>query len=418
MSVIHPVLFEQSVGNLLTTAGFRPVMLKRRERPFDFVFEDREKQRCAIKVTADKPAGKELDDIADHLRFATTDIDRFILLTQKIPGRIQKRTFARAFKDAPMETVWLGGNELTRHLGISDEELDITAPETMNRLQKAAITTNISEYVDTPIALADGDGGGDISRMIQTAERRMSALPPEFMTLRRQFSFATIQRLARKKRPLDELLLIGGHIDHVTVVLSDLKNFSTLVTAAGEEPLKRIMSRYYQRSRELVWDHGGVLDKFIGDAVLAIFNYPYISKTAPMRAMAFARDLIALGSDVLGRLGETMTETVDTGTRIGICSGELWILDIGQDQIEVSFFGDTINLAARLEHNAAVDGLLMDDRTWDTVRREDPGLLDLIAPREVALPPAAVKGQGQPVRAWQVLYRDMADIEIVPDREG
>lgn len=60
----------------------------------------------------------------------------------------------------------------------------------------------------------------------------------------------------------------------------------------------------------------------------------------------------------------------------------------------------------------------MDDRTWDTVRREDPGLLDLIAPREVALPPAAVKGQGQPVRAWQVLYRDMADIEIVPDREG
>jgi len=416
MSVIHPVLFEQSVGNLLTTAGFRPAMLKRRERPFDFIFEDRDKRRCAIKVTADKPAAKDLDDIADHLRFATTDIDRFILLTQKVPGRIQKRMFARAFKDAPMDTVWLGGNELTPHLGISDGELDITAPETMNRLQKAAITTNISEYVDTPIALADG--GGDISRVIQTAERRMSALPPEFMTLRRQFSFATIQRLARKKRPLDELLLIGGHIDHVTVVLSDLKNFSTLVTAAGEEPLKRIMSRYYQRSRELVWDHGGVLDKFIGYAVLAIFNYPYISKTAPMRAMAFARDLIALGSDVLGRLGETMAEPVDTGTRIGICSGELWILDIGQDQIEVSFFGDTINLAARLEHNAAVDGLLMDDRTWDTVRREDPGLLDLIAPREVALPPAAVKGQGQPVRAWQVLYRDMADIEIVPDREG
>lgn len=414
MSVIHPVLFEQSVGNLLAAAGFRLAMLKRRERPFDFVFENREKRRCAIKVMADKPTGEDLDHIADHLRFATTDIDRFILLTQKIPGRIQKRMFARAFKDASMETIWLGGNELTLYLGLSDEELDITAPETVNRLQKAAITSHISQYVDTPITLADGD----ISRVIQTAERRMSALPPEFMTLRRQFSFATIQRLARKKRPLDELLLIGGHIDHVTVVLSDLKNFSTLVTAAGEEPLKRIMSRYYRRSRELVWDHGGVLDKFIGDAVLAIFNYPYISKTAPMRAVAFARDLIALGSDVLGRLGETMTHPVDTGTRIGICSGELWILDIGQDQIEVSFFGDTINLAARLEHNSAVDGVLMDDRTWDTVRREDPGLLALIAPREVALPPAAVKGQGQAVRAWQVLYRDMADIEIVPDRAG
>ncbi len=415
MAAIHPELFRQSVGTLLKAGGFKAARLQRKDRPFDFLFDDREGRRTAARVSTDKPTSDLFDEIADHLKFATRDIGRFLLVTPKPPGKMQHVTFDRAFKDAAVTAEWLGGQDVSVALGLGGD-IDLTRPETLEGLQMAAVTTHIEKYLDEP---APGAGRTDnLSRVIHSARRRITEFPPEYLMLRRQFPFSTIQRLKRKERPLDEQLLIGGHIDRVTVVLSDLKNFSTLVTTAGEEPLKRIMSGYYRRARELVWEHGGVLDKFIGDAVLAIFNYPYISKTAPMRAVAFARDLIALGDDVLARLTESLDGAVETGTRIGMCSGELWILDIGQENIEVSFFGDIINLAARLETNAEVNCLLMDDYTRRLIRDEDPGLLDLIQPASIALAPSDVKGQGHPVQAWQTSIEALAGIEIVPERKG
>lgn len=410
MAEIHPQLFRQSVRTLLSAGGFKVARLRRKERPFDFVFEDHNRQRTAIKVSSDKPSSGLLKDVADHLKYATSDIDRFILVTPKQPGGGQKRKFNRTLDGAPLESVWLGGDELSLALGLGGD-IDLSRPETMNKLQMAAITSHIEKYLDeTPTEDRRTD---NLSRVINSAHNRISKFPPEFLTLRRQFPFSTIQRLTRKSRALDEQLLIGGHIEDVTVVMSDLKNFSTLVTTAGEEPLKRVMSGYYRRARELVWQHGGVLDKFIGDAVLAIFNYPYMSRSAPMRALAFSRDLIALGEDVLADLVAGMDDPIETGTRVGICSGELWILDIGQEEIEVSFFGDTINLAARLEHNAGTDCLLMDDKTYRMVHREDPGLIELVAPAELNLSPSAVKGQSHSVIAWEVRFDAMADIEIV-----
>ncbi|MDJ0951347.1 MAG: adenylate/guanylate cyclase domain-containing protein [Alphaproteobacteria bacterium] len=414
MGAIHPELFRQAVSTLLSAGGFQPATLLRKRRPFDFMFEDRAGRRTAIRVSADKPPSGTLADIADHLKYASDDLARFLLITPKSPGRMQKAMFGRTFKGVPVQTDWLGGTEVSDALGLGSG-IDLTRPETLDGLQIAAMTTHLEKYLDEPTPTASPSG--DLSQVISAARRRITEIPPEYLTLKRQFPFSTIQRLRRKARPLDEQLLIGGHIEDVTVVLSDLKNFSTLVTMAGEEPLKRVMSGYYRRARELVWRHGGVLDKFIGDAVLAIFNYPYMSKSAPMRAIAFARDLIALGEDALGRLSADLDNAIDTGTRVGICSGELWILDIGQDEIEVSFFGDTINLAARLEQNAEVDGLLMDDQTCQMVRAQDPGLLDLIQPRDITLPPAAVKGQSQSVLAWQVPFAAMAEIEIVVPRE-
>ena len=416
MAAVHPVLFEQAIANLLTAAGFHIVALRREEKPFQFVFEDHDKHRNAIRVAPDKLSQSELEVVADHLKYATTDIDRFILVTPKQPGTMNRSRFARALRDVPMSVEWVTGNALSSFLGLG-EELDLSAPGTMDELQMAAITSNLEKYLE-PKDRSRLSRSGNLSEMIQSARRRISELPPEYLMLRRQFPFGTIRRLTRKRDPLAEQLLIGGQLADVTVVLSDLKNFSTLVTRAGEETLKQVMSQYYRRSRDLVWGHGGVLDKFIGDAVLAIFNYPYMSATAPMRAVAFARDLIALGDQILPRLNDSMKQPVETGTRVGICSGDLWILDIGQDEIEVSFFGDTINLAARLESNAVVDSLLMDARTRALIEAQDPGLLEILAPKRRVLSPTMVKGQGEAVDAFQVPYAAMMGVEIVPERRA
>lgn len=402
-------VFEQSVRNLLTAGGFRFMVLRRRARPFDFLIEEGSRQHTAIRVLGDKVRREDLEIAADHLRFATSGVDRFFLVTPEKPGMLQRRTWNSVFAGVPVDHTWLGGGELAPALGLGDG-IDLTSAKHTDSLQMAAITENIQRYTGT--TTAPRREASELSRIITGTGQRMREIPQEYNMLRRQFSFGTIHRLTAKKKPLKEQLLIGQRLDNVTVVMSDLKNFSTLVTRAGEGPVRHAMSRYYPRARELVWDHRGVLDKFIGDAVMAIFNYPWTSSYAPMRAMAFARDLIDLGSEIIGEMELPADLDLETGTRVGICTGDISVMDIGQDELEVSFFGDTINLAARLEHNAAVDGLLIDDRTFDLVRDEDPGLLELLDPGERVLAATEVKGQDRAVRGWSIDYAAMADVEI------
>lgn len=422
MASPDPAIFRQAVGNLLVAVGYKVVTFKRGRRPFDYLFADSKARRVALRIDSDKPSQRDLEDVADYLRFATNDVDCFLLATPKPPGKIQKAMFNRTLKAAPVEYAWVDANRLPMFLGLENEEYDLTSPKALDALQAAAITSNMEKYLD----LSDEDkrvsrrvkSSGKVSTIVEAAQRRMSGLPPQYNTLRRQFAFSAIQRFNQKDAPLEEQLLLGQRIEDVSVVFTDLKNFSLLVTAVGGGALRPYMSRYYRRARELVWDHGGVLDKFIGDAVLAIFNYPYLNPAAPMNALAFSRDLILLGDEIFGELREQYPDMPESGTRAGICTGDLWILDIGQDVIEVSFFGDTINLAARLEHNSVVDGVLIDQHTRAAIMAQDPGLMKFIDPVERRLPPSKVKGQNHPVQAWEMHIDQMETLEIVPERKS
>ncbi len=422
MATVDPAIFRQALGNLLTAVGFEVVSFKRGRRPFDFLFAGKDGHRIALRVDDDKPEQRALEEAADYLRFATTGVDCFLLTTPSSPGKMQKSKFARTLKAAPVQAVWIGADQVAMFLGLEDEAFDLTSPDALNALQTAAVTTNMEKYLD----LTEDDkrqtkrikSSGKVSTIVAAAQRRMSGLPPQYNTLRRQFAFSVIQRFNQKNAPLEEQLLIGQRIEDVSVVFTDLKNFSLMVTALGGTALRRSMSRYYRRARELVWDHGGVLDKFIGDAVLAIFNYPYFNTHAPMNALAFSRDLILLGEEIFGELREEYPDMPESGTRIGICTGDLWILDIGQDVIEVSFFGDTINLAARLEHNAATNAVLMDQHTRTAILAHDPGLIKIIDPAERRMPPSKVKGQNREVQAWEAHIDQMELVEIVPERKS
>lgn len=422
MASPDPAVFRQAVGNLLVAVGYKVVTFNRGRRPFDYLFADGKGQRVALRIDNDKPAQREMDEVADYLRFATSDVDCFLLTTPKAPGKLQKTMFNRTMKAAPVEAAWVEADRLPLFLGLENDAFDLTSPKALDALQTAAITSNMEKYLD----LTDDDrratkrvkSSGKVSTIIEAAQRRMSGLPPQYNTLRRQFAFSAIQRFNQKNAPLEEQLLLGQRIEHVSVVFTDLKNFSLLVTELGGGALRPYMSRYYRRARELVWDHGGVLDKFIGDAVLAIFNYPYLNPAAPMNALAFSRDLILLGDEIFGELREEHPDMPESGTRVGICTGDLWILDIGLDVIEVSFFGDTINLAARLEHNSVVDGVLIDQHTRTAIMGQDPGLMKFIDPVERRLPPSKVKGQNQPVQAWEMHIDQMETLEIVPSRKS
>jgi len=72
-----------------------------------------------------------------------------------------------------------------------------------------------------------------------------------------------------------------------------------------------------------------MLDKFIGDAVLAVFGYPLPSQEAPCQAIRFAHALTAIGRSVMNDWQAELNAVIETGTRIGIATGDIWPINIG-----------------------------------------------------------------------------------------
>jgi class 3 adenylate cyclase len=164
-----------------------------------------------------------------------------------------------------------------------------------------------------------------------------------------------------------------------------------------------MMNAYYRRARQIVWSNGGVLDKFIGDAVLAIWGYPESSPEDAANAVRGATQLIGLGRALVSEFLSRHNEAIESGTRVGLASDAVLVLNIGADQVEVSFVGNGINLAARLEKASVMDGILIDNRTRSALANTDPEFERLAGAQEVVLDEAHAKGQLTNIRAWQIL---------------
>jgi adenylate cyclase len=226
------------------------------------------------------------------------------------------------------------------------------------------------------------------------------AFPPTTATslddkqaLARQFPLPAITHLLSQEKPLPEALDLGHRREKVTVVLSDIVNFSSIVKESNPESLRDAMGQYYWKSREAVFSHGGMLDKFIGDAVLAVFGYPETRDSAPVDAIRFAQDLIEIGKEVLEAWQADLNAVISTGTRVGITTGDIWPINIGKDCLEVALLGDSINLAARLEKNCQVDRFLMDNRTHTAAKRYDELFITKLNLHQVVITAAEAKGQ-------------------------
>src|SRR5262249_37342262 len=138
---------------------------------------------------------------------------------------------------------------------------DLLASETMARLQQSALVKNLQEYAAAPT--------GPEPEMPGITTRQIEDVTSKYAGLERQLPFSIVQALRDASDDADQMLRCGQRVPNTTVVLSDLKNFSSLVTASAPDVLNDCMAKYYRRVRDAVFSHGGMLDKFIGDAVLA-----------------------------------------------------------------------------------------------------------------------------------------------------
>ncbi|MGH3065886.1 MAG: ATP-binding protein [Gaiellaceae bacterium] len=176
----------------------------------------------------------------------------------------------------------------------------------------------------------------------------------------------------------------------VTALLSDVVGSTSLGETVDPEVVRRALSRYFEEARDVVERHGGSVEKFIGDAVVALFGVPVSREDDALRALRAAaeiRDRLELLNDELER---------DSGFRLsvrtGVNTGEVIVGDTSLEGFRAS--GDTMNVAARLEQSASAGEILIGALT-----RELGGDAIVVEPVERL----HLKGKAQPVEAYRVV---------------
>jgi class 3 adenylate cyclase/predicted ATPase len=163
----------------------------------------------------------------------------------------------------------------------------------------------------------------------------------------------------------------------VTVLFCDVVGSTALGESVDPEALRGLLARYFERMKSIVERHGGVVEKFIGDAVMAVFGLPAVHEDDAVRALRAAAEMQL----ALPRLG--------IEGRIGVCSGE--VVTGTEERLAT---GDAVNVAARLQQAAEPGETLLDERTLHLA-----GEAAEVDPVE----PLALKGKRQPVPAWRLV---------------
>jgi adenylate cyclase len=190
-----------------------------------------------------------------------------------------------------------------------------------------------------------------------------------------------------------ESMALRGERREVTVLFCDVRGFTPLSERLSPEEVVLLLNDFYTLMIETTFKHDGTLDKFMGDAVMAIFGAPIAHPDHSARAVLTAlamREGIAGLNEKRAREGK---EGVSIG--IGVSAGEAVAGTVGtEERMEYTVIGDSVNLAARLESNARPGQILISQRTWDRVR----GVVEVRA-----LGPVKVKGKEEQVEVYEVL---------------
>ena len=162
--------------------------------------------------------------------------------------------------------------------------------------------------------------------------------------IKKQFEHYLDPRQVKQLQDNPELLKLGGEKRYCTFLFTDVRGFTNLSEKLPPEQVTDIMNKVLTEQVTCIQAHGGMVDKFIGDACMAIFNAPLDIDKHEKRAIACAQDI----RTAINRLQKTLPEPVAIG--IGVNSGEAVIANVGSEtRFDYSAIGDAVNTAARLE---------------------------------------------------------------------
>ncbi len=193
----------------------------------------------------------------------------------------------------------------------------------------------------------------------------------------------------------------GGERRPVAVLFSDIRGFTTLAERMEPDEVAQLLSEYFSEMVECVFRHGGTLDKFIGDSVMAQWGAPIGASDDAERALAAALDMIQSLEALNRRWRERGRPEIGIG--IGLAYGEVFAGNIGSERrLEYTVIGDTVNTANRVCAAASAGEVLLTDEF--RLALADPPPLD-------ECPPLELKGKRQPVAVYRVTLSQVSHAE-------
>jgi adenylate cyclase len=156
----------------------------------------------------------------------------------------------------------------------------------------------------------------------------------------------------------DTAVPLGGDRRPITVLFSDIRGFTTMAESMGPDAIAQLLTEYFSEMVEIIFEHGGTLDKFVGDAIMALWGAPIAHEDDADRALKAAMAMQA----AIARLNQRWVSIgrPEIGVGIGINHGEVFAGNIGSHRrLEYTVIGDAVNIAHRLCSEAGPGEILV-----------------------------------------------------------
>jgi class 3 adenylate cyclase len=188
---------------------------------------------------------------------------------------------------------------------------------------------------------------------------------------------------------------LGGDRKVVTVLFSDIRNFTRIAENLPPDQLMKLLNEYFTEMARIIFENQGSLDKFIGDAIVAVFgSLISLEKPAPAAVRAAIQMMNSLS---IANKRWSAEFGLDIQIGIGVNTGEVILGNIGSpERMEFTVIGDTVNIASRFSGVARAGQILVTKETFQCLNTE-------IAHRE--LPPIEVKGKTGKLEVFEITYR-------------
>lgn len=185
---------------------------------------------------------------------------------------------------------------------------------------------------------------------------------------------------------------LGGVNQTITILFADIRGFTSISEHAPPEKIVSLLNRYFSAMTDIIFAHGGTLDKYLGDGLMALFGAPTATPEDASNALNAA---VAMQRRLLGINTELRNDGLsEVGVGIGLHTGEVIVGYIGSERrSEYTAIGDAVNTASRLESNAKGGQILISEATAKAARSRYK-----LQPRD----PITVKNREQPVVLWEV----------------
>jgi adenylate cyclase len=342
--------------------------------------------RAAVKTAVERPKGLQ------PLK------DRLLVQSYKAPqGR-----------SVPVGALYLGFSEEAIHAALAsarNQALLITLLMVLAGLGGAVgLAALLSRPIFRLVRATGAIAAGNFNISLPVASRdELGALTESFNhmarslrekeMIKRAFTRYVAREVVEEILKNPEKLALTGERREVTVLFCDVRGFTPMSERMNPEEVVLLLNDFYNLMIETTFKHDGTLDKFLGDAVMAVFGAPMAHPDHSARAI---RTALAMQEGIGGlneRRAHEGKEPITVG--IGVSAGEAVAGTVGtEDRMEYTVIGDSVNLAARLESNAKPGQILISQRTYERVR-------DLVETRPLGR--IRVKGKEEEVEVHEVL---------------